>query len=272
MKILAPLLFFVFFCTACGGGKYYVSNVFRKAEVNNMEALDLDSTYNFYLREVYKDKNEQNENVLKTNVEKKDTMNKTRIEVEYLLLSWVHKNAIYITTIPDKYQNYYSSNSFADTLITAYDFSTFNFGKISDDGESIFFVTNSGKKVLTWDIRPFITGSFSKKVSIREIAVERNDLIENVILINKALEEPLTFTHQNKFEIIFEMPRKKSELPKDTSSFCKLAGQKIYFNQVSHGFNIFFRFNKNIGDSKDSTIRFDYRRTWYAPIRSNIKK
>ena len=265
MKILSSLLLFVL-CCSCGRGKYYVSNAFRNADINNMEELDLDSTYSFYLREVYKDKNELNENILKTNVEKKDTANKTRIEVEYLLLSWIHKNAIYITTVPDKYQNYYSTNFIADTLINAYDFSTFYFGKITDDGEGIFFVSNDGKKVITWDIRPFITSGFPKKLSIREIAVQRNDLIENVILINKALEEPLTFIHQNNFAIIFEVPGKKSELHKDTTVWCELSNQKIYFNEGSHGSNIYFRFDKNIPGSKDSTIRFDYRRTRYAPI------
>ncbi|MGH2647353.1 MAG: hypothetical protein ACRDE8_07290, partial [Ginsengibacter sp.] len=117
------------------------------------------------------------------------------------------------------------------------------------------------------DLRPFIVGSFPKKVSIREIAVERNDLIENVILINKALQEPLIFTRQNNFTIVFEIPGKKTIVNKDIFSFCKLTDNKIYFNQVSRGFNIFFRFNKNIADSKDSTIRFDYHRTRYAPIR-----
>lgn len=70
MKILSSLLLFVL-CCSCGRGKYYVSNAFRNADVSNMEELDLDSTYSFYLREVYKDKNELNENILKTNVEKK---------------------------------------------------------------------------------------------------------------------------------------------------------------------------------------------------------
>jgi hypothetical protein len=265
MKILFPL-FFVVLCCACSRGKYYVSNVFRKAEVRNMESFELDSTYNFYLREVYKDKNEQNENILKTNVEKKDTANATRIEVEYLLLSWVHKNAVYITTIPDKYQNYYSTNFIADTLINAYDFSTFHFGKIADDGESIFFISYNGKKVVSWDIRPFITTRFANKVSIREIAVQKNDFIENVILINKALEEPITFVRQNNFAIVFETPGKKAALLADRTALCKLSDQKIYFSQVKHGFDIFFRFNKNINDYKDSTIRFDYRRTKYAPL------
>ncbi len=267
MKIGASILIYIVLCCSCSRGKYYVSNAFRKPDNSQMESLDLDSTYNFYLREVYKDKNERNENILKTNVEKKDTGNKTRIEVEYLLLSWAHQNAVYITTVPDKYQNYYASNFIADTLINAYDFSTFYFGKITDDGESIFFVSNDGKKVITWDIRPFITRNFSKKLSIREIAVQKNDLVENVILLNKALDEPVTFIHQSNFTIVFATPGKKPELNNSYSSLCKLEDRKIYFNAGIHGSNIYFRFDKNIPDSKDSAIRFDYHRTRYAPLR-----
>jgi hypothetical protein len=266
MKILFPAILFIVLCCACGRGKYYVSNTFRKAGVNNMETVNLDSSYSFFLREVYKDKNELNENILKTNVEKKDTANMTRIEVEYLLLSWVHKNAVYITTIPDKYQNHYSSNFLADTLINAYDFSTFYFGKISGDGESISFTSKDGKKVITWDIRPFITGLFPKKISIREIAVQRNDLVENVILINKALEEPITFIHQNNFTIIFKTPGSKSDTCKDASGLCRLSDRKIYLTPIKRGFDLFFRFDRNISDSKDSAIRFDFRRTRYSPM------
>ena len=100
------LLFFL--CCACSRGKYYISNAFRKGTSDKMEPLQLDSTYQFYLRHVYRDKNRQMENVLKANVENKDTANKTLIEVEYLLFSWVHRNVIYISTIPDKFQHYYS--------------------------------------------------------------------------------------------------------------------------------------------------------------------
>src|SRR5438128_1724686 len=126
MKILVSLLIVIFFFCTCSRGKYYVSDVFRSGDIGAMQVMPLDSTYHFYLREVYKDKNLKNENVLRSNLGRNDTANKTRIEIEYLLLSWIHKNAIYISTVPDKYQYYYSSNRFADTLINAYDFSTFH--------------------------------------------------------------------------------------------------------------------------------------------------
>ena len=203
---------------------------------------------------------------MKTNVEKGDTGNKVRIEVEYLLLSWVQKNALYISTIPDKYQHYYSNNFIADTLINAYDFSTFHFGKIEQDGESISFFSPEEKQTVTWDIRPFINQAFPKKISIREIAVQQNDLLEDVILINKALEEPLVFTHQDNFNIIFEKPGWKDDTCNNASMLCRLSDRKIYLDQQKHGCDIYFRFNKGINYSRDSAIRFDSRRTRYYPV------
>jgi hypothetical protein len=270
MKVFNSLLILAMFCCACSRGKYYISDIFSSGKSTDMETMALDSTYHFYLREVYRVKNLQNEYILKTNIDKNDSSVKTRIEVEYLLLSRVHKNAIYISTIPDKYQHYYSANFYADTLINAYDFSTFHFGKISEDGESISFISKDGKKVVTWDIRPFIIDLFPKKLSIREIAVQRKEMVENVILINKSLEEPLSFSLQKNFAIIFEKPGRKQDTCKDGSLLCRLSDQKIYFYRGDRGQDVIFRFNKNIGKPGDSVIRFDYRRTRYTPVREQL--
>lgn len=267
MKNCIYILMLVFICCACSRGKYAVSGIFRKEGETPMEVIHLDSSYHYYLREVFKAKNTLQENVLKTNVEKGDTLDKVRIEIEHLLISSLHKNAIYISTIPDKYQKYYSANFIADTLINAYDFSTFHFGKIAEDGESISFVSEKEKQTITWDIRPFINGTFPGKLSIREIAVQRNDLLENVILINKALEEPLVFKKQDNFAIVFEKPGWKQDTCNDASMLCKLADQKIYLHKMKHGYDIYFRFNKGINYSKDSAIRFDSRRTRYPPVK-----
>jgi hypothetical protein len=264
MKRFLFWMMLIVYCCACGRGKYYVSGIFRKGDVSNMDTLLLDSSYHFYQREVYRSKNEQMENVLKTALDAADTANKVRIEVEYLLLSWQHKNAVYISTVPDKYQHYYSAHNTIDTLINAYDFSTFHFGKITPDGESIIYKSWDGKQMITWDIRPFINGYIPKKLSIREIAVQQNELLENVILINKALEEPLVFNLQKNFTIIFEPPNGEPDSCRDASGICRLADNKIYFNRMKHGYDTFFRFNKNINDSRDSAIGFDSRRTRYT--------
>ena len=206
------------------------------------------------------------ENVLKTNVEKNDTANKIRIELEYLLLSWAHKNAIYISTIPDKYQHYYSSNRLPDTLINACDFSTFHFGKVAADGESITFSSGNGIKTVIWDIRPFIGNLEPKKIYIREIAVQKNDNLVNVVLVNKALEEPISFTRQKKFLIVFNRPGFKQDISYDSLHMCGLLDSKIYFQPFNHGYNVFFRFNENLDESNDSAIRFDYKRVRYSPL------
>ncbi|MDN3656835.1 hypothetical protein QWZ08_14405 [Ferruginibacter paludis] len=264
-KACIYLLTLIICSYACNRGKYFSTNIFSKGNTAGMQVQELDSTYHLYLREVYKDKNYLNENVLKTNVEKSDTINKIRIEVEYLLISWTHKNALYISTIPDKYQRYYAINRFADTLLNAYDFSTFHFGKIDDDGESISFLSGNKIKLVTWDIRPFINGVYPPKIFVREIAIQRKDMVENVILINKALEEPLGFIHQNSFTIIFEKPGNKKDTCTDYMLH-KLYGNRIYFNKVKHGFDIYFRFDKNINNSGDSAIGFEYQRTRYPPF------
>lgn len=264
-KIAFAILLTMIFC-ACGRGKYYITSAFRHGVPNSMAELVLDSSYRFYLREVYKDKNVLNENVLKTNVEKSDTANKIRIEVEYLLLSWQHKNAIYISTIPDKFQHYYSANRLDDTLINAYDFSTFHFGKIDKEGESISFISKDGRKSILWDLRPFIAGTYPQKIHLREIAVQKNDVLENVILINKALEEPVTFTRQKRFVIVFEKPGTKQQDGADSNRLCRLFDDKIYFDQYHQGFDIYFRFDNHVSDSKDSAIKFDYKRARYSPL------
>ena len=264
MKIFMSILLFVLLFAGCSRGKFAVSDVFRKGATDNIQLLALDSTYHFYLREVYKYKNEQMENVLKTNVDKSDTANKTRIEVEYLLLSHVHKNAVYISTIPDRYQHYYSNNQVADTLINAYDFNMFHFGKIADDGESIYFTTPKGEKAITWDIRPFITDQFPRKIFIREIAIKRKEVMENVIIINSALEQPLAFTRQKNFTIIFESANNKSDTCDGLAGLCKVSDQKIYFLREKHGYDLLFRFDKNIPNSKDSAIRFNCSKIRYS--------
>ena len=47
---------------------------------------------------------------------------------------------------------------------------------------------------------------------------------------------------------------------------CSLLDHKIYFQQGSKGFSIYFRFNSNVSESKDSAIGFDYKRTRYSPV------
>ena len=264
MRNYLRILLFVVCCTGCSQEKYFVADIFRKGETENLQELTLDSTYHYYLREVYKDKNQRKENVLKSNVSKSDTANKTRNEIEYLVISRKHKNAIYISTRPDIYQHYYSSHLPGDSLLNAYDFNTFHFGRFDDQGESIFFKSTDGKKMLTWDIRPFVNETYPEQLTIREIAIQKNDDLQNVVLINRALAEPITFIHQKNGMIIFKVrPRIGAPVAID-SSLSRLMFQKLYFKQAGNGYNLYFRFDKNIPNSTDSAIGFDHRKIRYS--------
>lgn len=262
MKLLSTILLFSLLWCSCSRKEYFITHAFRNGLPENIETIRLDSTYQFYIRQVYLERDGLNG---KTSQQSLDTTSKIRIEVQYLFLSIYHKTALYISTLPDKYLRYYASARFVDTLVNAYNFSTFYFGQLNEDGESISFVSKNKKKTMIWDIRPFIKGHYPDTLFIREIAVQHNDILENVILINKALEEPISFTQKPNYCIIFEKPVKKFDVNEDRGQLCTLLDQRIYLRHLDHGFNLYFRFDKNIGNTRDSVIGFDYNRTRYPP-------
>lgn len=94
--------------------------------------------------------------------------------------------------------------------------------------------------------------------------------MENVVLINSALEEPVSFTRQKNFTIIFGMPDKNPANRTDALSPDIFSDKKIYYTRHVNGVDLFFRFDKNVSNSKDSAIRFDYRRTRYIPLQKQL--
>ena len=261
MKQSATILFVILFC-ACSRGKYFVSNVPDEGNAPGMRSITLDTSYRFYVRTVYVDKDENDENVLRSNVNKRDTANKIRVEVEYLLVSWQHKNVIYITTVPDKFQGYYSTHILPDTIINAYDFNTFQFGKLNNDGEIISFISEDGTRKINWQIRPVLSNGYPKQISLRELSVEKKQVVEDVILVDRALQEPVVFTKEPNYTIIFNRPVSKQDY--EATMNCRLSENKIYFYTYKNGVGLYFRFCCNI-NAKDSTIGFNYKRTRYNP-------
>jgi len=250
-------------CLGCSRGKYYVTDVFRTGTKDNIQFILLDSSYSFYKREVYKDKDENSQNILLTNVNKKDTANKVRIEIEYLLISLLHKNVIYITTVPDKFQQYYSTHILPDTIINAYDFNTFYFGKLNNDGELVTFVSESGINKIHWQLKPVIINAFPKQIFLRELEIEKKDMLADVILIERVLQEQVVFTKQPGYSIIFRRP---DAIENNDAALmrCRLADEKIHFYKNKHGIDLLFRFNDLI-NAEDSAIGFNHKRTLYDP-------
>lgn len=248
----------------CSRGKYYVTNAFRNGTPGNVFFIDIDSSYHFYKREVYKDKDEDSMNILRSNVSKTDTAKKIRIEVEYLLISLQHKNVIYITTVPDKFQYYYSKYILPDTIINSYDFNTFQFGKLDTTGEMVTFLKTDKEREITWQLRPVLVNYFPRQIFLRELTIEKKDMPDDVILVDKALQEQVVFTKQNTCNIVFERPGTKTM---DAASLmqCRLADQRIYFYETKGGYDISFRFTNTV-NGRDSAISFNHKRTIFTPL------
>ena len=90
--------------------------------------------------------------------------------------------------------------------------------------------------------------------------------MDNVILINSALEEPLVFTKQKNFTIIFESANNKADTCEGIAGLCKLSDQNMYFLPIKKGYDLLFRFDRNIPNSKDSAIRFNYSKIRYNQL------
>jgi len=249
-------------CCGCSRGKYYVSNNFRNGPPADMNSIALDTSYHFYMRQVYKDKDENSQNILSSNVSQADTANKVRIEVEYLLVSWLYKNVIYISTVPDKFQYYYSKYDLPDTVINAFDFSSFHFGKLHDDGEMIDFVSENKMTKVSWQIKPVLNSDFPKQIFLRELLIEKKNVLTDVILVEKTLLESMVFTKQPGYVIVFSKPSDIGNA--DSLTGCQLLDNRIYFDHSKRGFNLYFRFTRNI-NTTDSTISFGRKRTLYDP-------
>jgi len=96
--------------------------------------------------------------------------------------------------------------------------------------------------------------------------VQRNHEMEDIILVNKALGEPVYFEKQTGFHFIFYRPGVTNN---QLSGFTQ-AEKNLYYRRHDHGYTIYFRFDKPIGSSRDSTIGFDYRRTRYSKALSEL--
>jgi hypothetical protein len=259
------ILIVVFFI-ACSPRQYEVTSAFRNGVPAGTDYIQLDSSYSFYLREMYKDENPVLGNVMKANLRPADTIDRKRIEVEFLLVSWEHGSALYFTCVPDKYQQYYSTFKLASpSYINAYDFSRFHFGRFNEVGDQIEFVSKDGLEKDTWEIRQHSSAGLLS-LSIKSIIERNHGVTENVILVSDALEQPVKFDRIDSFAIVFRKFNRKLEKRGRPPDPRRLVANRIYFVPEKKGYGVYFHFDKYITGYKDSTIRFEDKRIRYTPV------
>ncbi|GAB2811442.1 hypothetical protein GCM10027043_08600 [Ferruginibacter profundus] len=232
-----------------------------------MQQLVLDSSYHLYIREVFLDTSDAGDKMVLINNNNSTAGNKL-IEIEYLLLSQLQNKAVYIATIPDKYQTYYAKKAkyLTREYLNAYDFSTFRFGKRATGDSAIIFENTITRHSDTWNYK-------IEKDSILHVyeVVERiNGDAGNVYFADEALSRNASFVRTDSFRIAFRNmdKEKKVETKRGRPPLQRFSKDNIiYYRNDGNKYTIYFRFNKTLPPRyKDSTISFGNTRLVNAPF------
>jgi len=267
MKILTAFICCAALLFSCAR-KFSITSTFRNGIPADMQQLVLDSSYHLYIREVFLDTSNAGDKVVKTAKTISGQPGKL-IEIEYLLLSEQQKKAVYISTIPDKYQTYYAKKAkyLQREYLNAYDFSTFRFGRKADDDNAIVFDNKLTNYSATWNYK-------IEKDSILHVyeVVERfNGDASNVYLADEALSRRASFIRTDSFRIAFRNmdKEKKVETKLGRPPLKRLSKDDIiYFRNDGKKYSIYFRFDKSLPPAyKDSTISFGNTRLVNQPFR-----
>ena len=266
MKKIIALVCCIVLLFSCAR-KFAITSTFRKGIPENMQQLVLDSSYHLYVREVFLDTGNAGDKVVKTGTTLLNEPAKL-IEIEYLLLSEKQKRAVYIATIPDKYQTYYTKKAryLPREYLNAYDFSTFRFGKKTGSDNAIVFENTVTKESDTWNY------SIEKDsiLHVYEVVERLNGDASNVYLVDEALSRKASFIRTDSFSIAFRNmdKEKKVEIKKGRPPLKRLSKDNtIYYRKDGNKYSIYFRFDKSLPPAyKDSTISFGNARLVNAPF------
>jgi hypothetical protein len=261
--VIIVWLLLIFSCSR----KYSITNVFRKGIPADMQQWVLDSSYQLYIREVLLDTTNPGDKVVK--LDKNTSAVKSKlIEIEYLLLSDKNNRVVYISTIPDKYLNYYQKKSkyLKREYLNAYDFSTFRFGKKALGADEIIFYKANTKHHDTWKYRM----DNDSMLRIYEVIEQVNDDATNVYLVDSSLSYPAIFVKLDNYKIAFRNldKEKKSEIRTGRPPLIRFCiGNTIYYKSNGDKYSIYFRFNKTLPPGyKDSAISFGNSRLVNTPF------
>jgi hypothetical protein len=247
--------------------KYGITSIFRNGVPAGMQQWVLDSTYSLYIREVFLDTSISGDKKILTGLAL-NTAEKKLIEIEYLLLSEKNKRAVYISTIPDKYQNYYTKKAvyLYREYLNAYDFSTFRFGTVNNDGQ-IIYTNKQTQHNDTWVYKK----ENDSLLHVYEVIERLNEDATNVYLVDEALSYPAVFIKLPYFKIAFRNMDKerKVEVKKGRPPVERYSTDNIlYYDLKGHKGNIYIRFNKTLPPHyQDSAISFENSRLVNLPFK-----
>lgn len=266
MKKLSTILFCTILLISCAR-KFGITSEFKNGVPAGMQQWILDSSYHLYIREVFLDTTDASDKNVKSATAGAAASDKL-IEVEYLLFSEQRGRAVYISTIPDKYQTYYAKKGryLPREYLNAYDFSTFHFGKKIEGENAIIFENTITKHSDTWNYRI----ENDSILHVYEVVERINGDANNVYLVDEALSRKASFTRTSNFKIAFRNmdKEKKAETNRGRPPLKRLCKDNIiYYRNEGNKYTIYFRFDKNLPPRyKDSAISFGNTRLVNQPF------
>ena len=238
-----------------GCGIYYTKHsALKSISINDNAVLTLDSTYKYYIRQLYLEENaggQKSQNTIYDN-----TSTGKLLEIEYLFLSRVHNNAIYISTVPDKYQRYYQDTATykGESFVNIEDFRKIFFGKLRTSSE-IDFISKDGVDGDVWKISTAENGS-RDIITLETIEKSVNGEFVNLIPVDKALEQPIVFKQVPDWSLIY---KKKKD-----SFIANSLDKSFHIRKTKNKYEVFFDFS-NPDPRKKTTIYFSDKRIKYSP-------
>ncbi len=266
MKQISIILFCIILFFSCAR-KYGISPAFKNGVPADMLQIELDTSYHLYIREVFLDTANSGDKLVKNNNNIFGSTDKL-IEIEYLLFSEKNKRAVYIATIPDKYQLYYAKKIkyLPRAYLNAYDFSTFRFGKKTDNKNEIIFYNTFTNHSDTWKYEM----EQDSLLHVFEVVERINGDAKNVYIVDEALSRTASFIKTDSFKIAFRNmdKEKKLEIKRGRPPIKRLSLDNIiYYRNENNKYSIYFRFNTSLPPQyKDSTISFSNSRLVNAPF------
>ncbi len=204
----------------------------RNFDPAGKKKITLDNNYQFFVREIYKESTDQNYSLTNKEVNT-DSSRKELIEIEYILYSAQHRKILYITTVPDRFQTYYSTHAMPETQMNARDFNTFHFGKIRAKDKADF---KAYKKNITYtwqyDIRP---DSFL----IRRIIESKDSIYQNERSVENSIYQGAKFRSINRFEFVYK------DNTGDTT-ILKMSDPVLYISNKRKKYSVYLNFDNPV--------------------------
>ncbi len=244
------IISFILSCNTYYSKKAYLLDT----TVKEKEAIIIDRSYDYYIRQLYVEKENGDKNI-KAFTQKNAT--DKLIEVEYLFVSPQTRNVIYIATRPDKYQRYYADTTtyFGESKLNADDFRVLFFGKLLSNN-AVEFISADGKDKDIWhvEINNVDTNNF---VTLQRIENYKKGEFVNLVPVDKALDKAISFKKVDDYEIILKT--------RGNDFIAKNLDNTVHFRKNGNEYEVFLSFS-NIDSLKKTNVIFRPRRIRYSPV------